>query len=59
MAKGPELKMKIVSSQSIEAAPAIKIRAFRENNVFKDNILKRYSQSLKRFIKENPSLIST
>jgi hypothetical protein len=39
LAKGPELKMEIVSSQSVEAASTIKIGAFRGKNVFKDEYL--------------------
>ena len=58
MAKGPELRMELVPSQTQEeqASAIIKIRVYRgKKNVFKDNILVSNSdaQRLKRFIKEN------
>jgi phosphoribosyl 1,2-cyclic phosphodiesterase len=56
MAKGPELRMEIVSSKSEEEACVIKIRVSRgKKNVFKDDIFVSNSdaQRLKKYIKEN------
>jgi hypothetical protein len=53
--------MELVSSESVEAASTIEIRAFRgKKNVFKDDILvsNADAQRLMRFIKENFSLTS-
>jgi phosphoribosyl 1,2-cyclic phosphodiesterase len=56
MAKGPELRMEIVSSKSEEEACVIKIRVSRgKKNLFKDDIFVSNSdaQRLKKYIKEN------
>jgi phosphoribosyl 1,2-cyclic phosphodiesterase len=56
MAKGPELRMEIVSSKSEEEAYVIKIRVSRgKKNLFKDDIFVSNSdaQRLKKYIKEN------
>ena len=56
MAKGPELRMEIVSSQSHEEDSVIRMRVYKgKKNVFKDDILINNSdaQRLRRYIKEN------
>ncbi|MFL6376475.1 MAG: MBL fold metallo-hydrolase [Nitrososphaeraceae archaeon] len=56
MAKGPELRMEIVSSKSEEEACVIKIRVSRgKKNLFKDDIFVSNSdaQRLKKYIQEN------
>jgi hypothetical protein len=63
MAKGPELRMELLPSNTQEeeqASGIIKIRVYRgKKNVFKDDIFVSHSdaQRLKRFIKENFSPI--
>jgi phosphoribosyl 1,2-cyclic phosphodiesterase len=56
MAKGPELRMEIVSSQLQEEASVVRMRVYKgKKNVFKDDILINNSdaQRLRRYIKEN------
>jgi hypothetical protein len=56
MAKGPELRMEIVSLQSREEDSIIRMRIYKgKKNVFKDDILIKNSdaQRLRRYVKEN------
>ena len=56
MAKGPELRMEIISLQSREEDSIIRMRIYKgKKNVFKDDILIKNSdaQRLRRYIKEN------
>jgi hypothetical protein len=56
MAKGPELRIEIVSSQLQEEASVVRMRVYKgKKNVFKDDILINNSdaQRLRRYIKEN------
>jgi hypothetical protein len=56
LAKGPELRMEILPSQSKEAACAIRIVVFKgKKNLFKDDILLNNidAQRLRRYIREN------
>ena len=56
LAKGPELRMEIVSTQSREAAYAVRIIVFKgKKNLFKDDILLNDidAERLRRYIREN------
>ena len=56
LARGPELRMEIVSTQSQEEACAVRIIVSRgKKNLFKDDILLNdiYAERLRRYIKEN------
>jgi phosphoribosyl 1,2-cyclic phosphodiesterase len=57
MAKGPQLRMEIVTSKSQEESSTIRIRVFRgaKKDVFKDDIYvsNNDAQKMRRFIKEN------
>ena len=56
LAKGPELRMELLPSQSKEAACAIRIVVFKgKKNLFKDDILLNNidAQRLRRYIREN------
>jgi hypothetical protein len=56
LAKGPELRMEIIPSQSQEAAYAIRIIVYKgKKNLFKDDVLLHNvdAHRLRRYIREN------